>query len=155
MTEKEAKELAELAEKRKPERAAHEAGHAVIDSVLRIEFSEVVIKLEGYVSGYCDIPREVWENTPPEQQVISLYAGDASQRYFYGTSWGSSNDHIAAAEILGTHPFLGGADAMMKRTEELVSQHAEAIRRVADELFDKERLTWQQVKERIESRCEN
>lgn len=43
MTEKEAKELAELAEKLKPERAAHEAGHAVIDFALGIEFSEAVI----------------------------------------------------------------------------------------------------------------
>ena len=151
MTEKEAKELAELAEKRKPERVAHEAGHAVINFVLGIEFSDVVVKLEGYVSGYCDIAREVWEKTPPEHQVISLYAGYVSQLHFYGTGWGSSNDHNAAADILGANPSLGGADAMMKQTEQLVSEHAESIKRVADELSEKERITWQQVKELIES----
>lgn len=141
---KEERELESLAENRRPQRAAHEAGHAIADYVLGIEFFEVHIIRKGNESGNCSVVPSSWDSASPKTKIVSLLAGGASEQHFYATNYGSVEDLKMVFKILENNHFID-RHTLHVEVKELISAHSRAVEAVRDELVKQARLSFDEV----------
>jgi ATP-dependent Zn protease len=125
----------------------HEAGHTLVGLALGRPLNYVSIEPGDQMSDF--EPLTGTDRASVERWIKTALGGPMAEQRRFGVSWGCKTDiasirHEIATNITGVEE-LGFVGELAREVERLLTVHEEDLHRLARELFDKKRLTGEEV----------